>query len=91
MQVTPFWDHYLCRQFSALGQRLGLTKRCGKHLRPLVAAPSEVFADLQCDIHRSRCAMVVTNRDVLCGISAVIRGQGFFFGYSLCSFSSLNN
>ena len=43
------------------------------------SCPSEVFAALRCDVHRPWCAMVTTNRDVLCGISVVFRGQGFWF------------
>ena len=43
------------------------------------SCPSEVFAALQCDVHRPWCAMVTTNHDVLCGISVVFRGQGFWF------------
>ena len=98
MQVTPFGDRCLRGQFSALGQRLGLTKRRDKHFRPLVLPLwSSCWSSVWCSQvmmchgdHKSWCSLWN-----LCGI----QGSGFlihtffffFFGYSLCSFSFLKN
>ena len=96
MQVTPFGDRCLCGQFSALGQRLGLTKRCDTHFRLLVAAPLKFLLLFSVmftghDVPWWPQIMMFFVESLWYSGVRVFDSHLFFFGYSLCSFSFLKN